>query len=357
MIDENGTWYVGVTKPEHNASTSYNAAKQITWTGAVGIMATFEFMYASNGSGCYSVGGGSYASSCGGAAYDWLKPESHDAWTLSPYYYDAAQTRGVPLNISPSGYVSASSSEAASLWIYPSVYLKDNTKIVGGTGTRSDPYVLETYNPYTITIPDSEENGSVEVNVDDLTEVEYDTEVKFKITPKKGYKVSGVVITDNNGEEVDFEPIENENEYIFTMPKSNVTITPSYEVVKRAIIIEQNENTEDINAGDCDVLGVVYGTNVILKVVPKEDYEVERLDITDEEKNEIEYTKTENENEYEFTMPDTDVYVKAVTKKIESAPAENPNTSDKMILFLIVMIGCLASGAYFWYKKKVLTAK
>ncbi len=139
LVDENGVWNVGEAKNNSTASIAYQNSKTNTWSGAVGLMSTYEFLYAASDESCYAVNGNSYYT-CGNRQNDWMTPASHDAWTITPHYYDA--NRGVPLNISPSGYVSYGSGNAANLWIYPSVYLKSSVSLVSGTGTSSDPYIL-----------------------------------------------------------------------------------------------------------------------------------------------------------------------------------------------------------------------
>jgi len=142
LIEENGVWNVGEAKQTLNASSAYQRAKLTTWNGAVGIMSTYEFLYAASDENCYNTAGNSYYS-CGKKELDWMTPLQHDAWTLTPHYYDDNGTRGVPLNISPGGYVSYGSSNQSSLWIYPSVYLKSSTELSGGNGAKDNPYTFE----------------------------------------------------------------------------------------------------------------------------------------------------------------------------------------------------------------------
>ena len=307
MIDENGKWYVGYTDISSKAAAAYTDAKKETLTEIVGIMATYEFLYASNGDNCYNVNGNSYSSSCGKSLYDWLTPAEHDAWTLTTYYYNEEHTRGVPLNISPSGYVSSGSGNAASLWIYPALYLKTNTKLVRGTGTSADPYILGLYYANPVNVEEKEGIDSIDFEIDDLTEVEYETEVEFSVKALKGYKIKDIKIVNNNNEEIEYT--NTNGKYTFTMPKSAVTIKPTFEKVKSKIIVEKNDLTKNIDIKVDDVNKVPYKDEVVFVITPEKGYEIESITIIDEDKNTIEYTKNKNENEYTFVMPYSDVTI------------------------------------------------
>ncbi len=226
MIDEDGTWYVGNTSNSSKASEAFLDAKKESLTEAVGIMATYEFLYASNGTDCYTINGNSYSNICGKKANNWLTPAEHDSWTLTTYYYNEEHTRGVPLNISPSGYVSFGSGNAASLWIYPALYLKNNTKIVSGTGTSNDPYLLGIYNA--INVENDNQNGTFNIEVEDISEVELGSNVKFSITPKPGYEVESLEILDQNNKKVEYKKSNKDNEYTFIMPDTDISIKIKY---------------------------------------------------------------------------------------------------------------------------------
>ena len=143
MIDLNGVWNVGWSFVQDTPSVMYEKAKLLTWTGAVGIKASYEFLYATDAENCDSVPGNSYSSGCGTRDHDWLNQNTtYDSWTLTPHYYEYPGPRGVPHNISPSGYTSWGSGAYSSMQIYPSVYLKPEVKIASGTGTYGDPYIL-----------------------------------------------------------------------------------------------------------------------------------------------------------------------------------------------------------------------
>ena len=135
MIKEDGVWYVGAVPDAANAPTVFDAAKLTTWTGKVGLIATYEYLYATtNEDNCWNKVGYMDFGSSGCARRDWLNNSSY-LWTISPsdsYQYLA-------LCILTHVYRCSPTSENN---IKPVVYLKPTVYITGGTGTASDPYIF-----------------------------------------------------------------------------------------------------------------------------------------------------------------------------------------------------------------------
>ena len=88
MIDNTSEWNVGAAADDATASAAYNSATETKWKGAdtsdpgIGLMASYEFLYASGGNGCDSVAGnyGTFNTRCGGN--DWMTPDTH-SWTMT----------------------------------------------------------------------------------------------------------------------------------------------------------------------------------------------------------------------------------------------------------------------------------
>ena len=114
---------------------------------------------------------------------------------------------------------------------------------------------------------------------------------------------------------------------------NNVTIIPSYEKVSNAINIEDNKNTKEIIIEVENAKAVVYEDKVVFTITPEDGYEIDSIEIIDENNNIIEYRKTSKENEYEFIMPETNVVIKPIYKKIESYVPNNPYTGNRFLLF------------------------
>ena len=208
-------------------------------------------------------------------------------------------------------------------------------------------------NSINIEVNNKTEDLNIEIN--DMTQVEYDERVKFNVTPIKGYKVTNIKIIDKDNNEIEYKTVDNKD-YIFTMPASDVTIIPSYERVSNAVNFEENKNTKKIVIEVNDSKAVVYEDKVKFMVEPVEGYEVESIDIVDKENNKINYRTTEKENEYEFTMPDTDVVITPIYKKIELIDVpntiKNPNTGTGMYVIISIIVLVFSSSIYLIMKKK-----
>ena len=139
------------------------------------------------------------------------------------------------------------------------------------------------------------------------------------------------------------------------MSASNVTIVPSYERVKNAVSVEENNNTKEIIIEVNDATAVVYEDKVVFKVIPEDGYEIENIEIRDENNNTVEYKKTNNNNEYVFTMPDTDVTIKPIYRKIESINVpdtiKNPNTGTGTCIIMSIIALIVSTSFYLIIKK------
>lgn len=148
MIDVNGTWYTGSAQNNQTAYFAFKNSKISSsrhpspWTGKVGMPASYEFLYASNGDNCQNVQGTSYPSPsfkeyCGLIEYDWLINPTSSYWTIngrtswsshSLYVHKAGAVEGVDVK--------------TNIPFVPAVYLKSSIKIISGTGIITDPYIL-----------------------------------------------------------------------------------------------------------------------------------------------------------------------------------------------------------------------
>ena len=238
--------------------------------------------------------------------------------------------------------------------IRPAISLKPKTRYLSGDGSKDNPYIVDLRNYYNIDVVINNETEDLNIEIDDLTQVEEGEEVNFKVTPIKGFKVSSIRIIDENNNEIDYSTADNKN-YTFTMPGTDVTIIPSYERVKNAVIVEENNNTKELIIEVNDATAIVYEDIIRFKVVPEEGYEVESIEIIDKDNNIIEYNKTNNKNEYEFIMPDTDVTIKPFYRKIESINVpntlKNPNTGIEIYIIIIFML-FISSITYITIKRR-----
>ena len=270
-------------------------------------------------------------------------------WTLSPYSIGRGTDSRI---ISNNGSITTSFQMDTSYGVRPVISLKPKTRFASGNGSTDNPYIIDYNEYYNVSVEIKNETKELDIELDDITSVAEGEEVRFKVTPIKGYKVTGIKVLDTNNNEVETTETSNKNEYTFIMPNHDVTIIPSYEKVSNSVIVEDNPNTKEIKIEVNDATAVVYEDKVIFTVEPEEGYEVEKIIIKDEDNNTISYRKLNN-NKYEFDMPDTDVIITPVYKKIE-IPQEttitvNPKTHTIfytiIIISLLLWLGILISKA------------
>lgn len=139
MLDE-GIWYVNPLDYRYNAIEAWNGAKNgITIRRKVGMMASYEYLYAASDSSCLNVSGFDFDN---GSTYcsskDWMNliefwwfiNPAHDTNWCILFSWRGAITR------------TGNSWTDELLDVIPAVYLKPTVMITGGTGTKSDPYRL-----------------------------------------------------------------------------------------------------------------------------------------------------------------------------------------------------------------------
>ena len=267
-------------------------------------------------------------------------------WTISP------REDNSNYNVNANGKYITQNNNSTSLGVRPSISLKSNIKYSSGSGNLDDPYIVDYNTYYSINVEIINKTEELNIALDDISQVEQGKEVNFKITPIKGFKIKEIKILDDNNNEIMYSITNNKN-YTFIMPDSNVTIIPSYERVSNVINVEEVEGTKEISIEVNNVKAVVYEDTVKLTIVPEDGYEVESIEIIDKNNNKIKYRKTKNKYEYEFTMPDTDVTIKPIYRKIKFDTLKNPNTGAKYFsIMLIITIG-LSSGLMVYKKKRI----
>ena len=129
---------------ERERGTTVYSGRPTTWTGKIGLMYPSDYGYATSG------GQTSDRATClANALYNWNDPsisdckkndyllKSYDQWTLAS---ESASSNDIFL-FCPSGYVYDLNTDY-SLGVRPTLFLKSNISISGGTGLSSDPYQL-----------------------------------------------------------------------------------------------------------------------------------------------------------------------------------------------------------------------
>ena len=139
MITE-GVWYVGMVKDSDTRAESYEHSKAITWTGKVGLLTPYEFLYASTADNCDSVVSNQYYLGCGKSSVDWLDFRS-SCKLISPHFSHNWSYFDSTISGNTGGFLYGDSVGNARD-IYPVVYLKQTVKIIDGSGKISNPYIL-----------------------------------------------------------------------------------------------------------------------------------------------------------------------------------------------------------------------
>ena len=229
-------------------------------------------------------------------------------WLLTPHG-TGIQTYGWGVGYRGGMYYSYGSNKND---VRPMVSLKKGITYSNGDGSKDNPYVINY--THSVNVEFVNETKDITVEINDLNQVAYNEELSLKVLPIKGYKVNNIKIIDDDDNEVEYKTDDNIN-FTFTMPNSNVKIIPTYERVKNAVNVEDNINTKEIIIEVNDFEAVVYEDMVKFIIIPKNEYEIETIKITDENGNNVEYKKT-GKDEYEFIMPDTNVVITPVYKNI-----------------------------------------
>ena len=102
---------------------------QATWTGKIGLLYVSDW--------AYTRSSGSWANTLSATISSWLTP-SPTNWLLSP----SARNSDSGVVAYSAGNVSSYNVDRVQFTLYPTLYLKSNVKIIDGTGSIDDPYIL-----------------------------------------------------------------------------------------------------------------------------------------------------------------------------------------------------------------------
>ncbi|WP_458408161.1 InlB B-repeat-containing protein, partial [Anaerotignum sp.] len=129
---------------------------------------------------------------------------------------------------------------------YVSTLLKDDeTYRVHEEGTEAEPSTpsKNKTKKYDVIIKSSD-NGDVEVDDDYAKRGQ---EITITVDPDKGYELDELTITDQNGDEVDYDEGKKENTFVFDMPKSDVTIEASFDKASSSVDDKEDVDKEDVS--------------------------------------------------------------------------------------------------------------
>ena len=127
--------------------TTIYTGRSISWVGYIGLMYPSDYAYATDLSVCTNDGFYYNNDTTNCTKKDWLLPAS-TTWTITPY----ALNYFAEFNVAWADAVNADGFYGGRIGVYgvwyadgilPVLYLNPNIQIVNGTGTQSDPYIIQ----------------------------------------------------------------------------------------------------------------------------------------------------------------------------------------------------------------------
>ena len=156
----------------HISNPSDGVERQDYWDGKIGLMYASDYGYASTDTTCRNnmfVGNNNSNNNC--KLNNWLSNNTYK-WTLTNYSVLAYSV----LTVYSGGGVGSYSTNN-SMYVHPTLFLKFDVAITGGTGTQSDPFTIETSSSFSKdswqTIANNVKSGKSYIyNIGDEKEVE-----------------------------------------------------------------------------------------------------------------------------------------------------------------------------------------
>jgi hypothetical protein len=161
---------------------------------------------------------------------------------------------------------------------------------------------------YTITFPDSVENGSI--TADKITDIEAGEIVTLTISVNEGYKLGSITIVDEDNNNIDLTEVTVDEEYYFEMPNSNVSITAIFNQLQY-YSVSIADNLENGSVRTDKTTKILAGETITLTIQPVNNYKLNTLFIIDSENNNISFNHNQNSIYYTFIMPVSNVKVTA----------------------------------------------
>lgn len=121
----------------HVSNPADGVTRTNTWDGKIGLMYPSDYGYASTNKACRNQMNSSTNNEYNCKYDNWLFTGLWE-WTFSPYYNNTTNTRSIYSD--GRVYVSGARNGHA---VRPALFLKSDVVISGGTGTESDPYVID----------------------------------------------------------------------------------------------------------------------------------------------------------------------------------------------------------------------
>ena len=217
----------------------------------------------------------------------------------------ATQGTKILLAVSPeSGYelgnLSATDASGTALEITDNCFTMPDTDVTVNATFKLSAKPAVSYN---ITVGDYE-GGTV--TLDKTEGIVPGSTVTITTVSNLGYDLKEFIVKDSSGTDVSCSKFS-ANKYFFTMPESNVTVTPVFKKLNHSITIDSGIINGTVT---CEKSTATQGTQILLVVTPNSGYELKSISATDANGTALEITGNS------FTMPDSDVRVTAVFQQL-----------------------------------------
>ncbi len=213
--------------------------------------------------------------------------------------------------------------------VRPYLAVKNSTLINSGNGTVNNPYILTTFPSYDVT------SLSEEITLEN-SKYEEGELVKFKTQDKEGLTIDEIIITDKNGNRLNYEFDLPDNNFSFKMPNKDINIKVTY----REKLEDYNVYTEN---DEVAIKREVVERNQKVKfaIDPKIGYEVDTITILNKDTNELMDIAIVKEGDYyTFEMPANDVLIKVSFSEIKDIinPDTGVNTIKRVAIFINIIM-------------------
>ena len=217
----------------------------------------------------------------------------------------ATQGTKILLAVSPdSGYelgnLSATDASGNALEITDNCFTMPDTDVTVNATFKLSAKPAVSYN---ITVGDYE-GGTV--TLDKTEGIVPGSTVTITTVSNLGFELKELTVKDSSGTDVSCTKFS-ANKYFFTMPDSDVTLTPVFKKLNHSITIDSGIINGTVT---CEKSTATQGTQILLVVTPNSGYELKSISATDANGTALEITGNS------FTMPDSDVRVTAVFQQL-----------------------------------------
>ena len=189
-------------------------------------------------------------------------------------------------------------------------FIENNQFVMPGYDVLIYATFVEATKTYTVTLPETFENGAVTIEGDKTSFTERET-VTLNVTPVEGYELDKLIV---DGNDVTAGVVD--GKYSFPMGTADVEVTATFKKITYAIEI----GTFEGGSVTADMETAAEGDTVTLTVATTGKYQLKSIAVKDAESKLVEFRET-GLTVYKFVMPASKVTVEAVFEEILTTSA------------------------------------